>query len=192
MVEMNNLKSWQKYFLIFSKYITYTIYFLVPLIFSHLLYSFGIQTVIYQPGYESIKVYTFLGLISLGFLSFLIGSKGSLLEKIDKKIWIGIGIYVFIICLSSLFGIDMEVSILGSADKAHGGLMYIGLAGLFVQMVGSFEVLDYRRVVKILLVGSLVMFIFSLAEYLGIHPLLEFYSIQDGVVGTMGNANYLA
>ncbi|MFA6305439.1 MAG: O-antigen ligase family protein [Candidatus Gracilibacteria bacterium] len=119
--------------------------------------------------------------------------------KINKKLWIFLGLYIIFSILSAIFGISPHTSIFGSYERQQGLLQLIGYVILFLITISAFSSdKDKKTLPEFIEVISLVsFFIATLAVLQKFLPVLT--SIWDTdilvdrtIIGTLGNPNFLA
>lgn len=119
----------------------------------------------------------------------------SLYEKrIDKNIVLILTVFLSVIFLSSVLGIDFEKSLLGNYFREDGIITFVHLLGFCFFIAFFFEDKWKNKTILSIVLGSLSVSIFT--NYLGIQIYIigdDAYNLWNGAVGaTFGQPNYLA
>jgi O-antigen ligase len=139
-------------------------------------------------GYISPKTFYIIALSEIIFSSWLI------LAIINKKYrpkinltTLFLGLFVFILVLSSIFGIDPTRSFWSNLERCTGTILIIHLFCFILATSSFFKKKDWHEILFIsTIIGLLVAFLL-LYSLLG---LIDFYGARNGV--TLGNSSFLA
>lgn len=136
-------------------------------------------------GYEQIKVLFFLVSISLiGFLWMGRGMKWTLITA-------AAGLFVLILLVTSLIGLDPKTSILGKSPYYQGWILYLYLF-LFYLLVKTFKI-ELSKYALALSVSALLVSVWAIYDWVLLNIFNQSVSTYAGrVVSTFGQPNFYA
>jgi len=174
------------------------LFFTIPLIYAW-LYVPEIQTtladitqffwVLNFAGFEKIKVFFFVGLVTLATIFFLWSQRGT------KKHLVILSLFMVWTLFSYLINSEINPYFwFGNMEKFHGWYLYLSLLMLWIILSTSTHK-ENKRYLTISILSSGLVCLYAFFQYRGMDPLATAYSTRldlTRVFSTLWNPNYLA
>lgn len=163
------------------------LFFLLPLINSHLLNLFWIDIWLYvEWNYEYTKVMFFNILSWLIFILFFINN-----VKKNYKIKIPLLIFplIFIAFLSSILSEQIYTSFFWNNSKWHSFIMYINLIWLFLVLLNTKNNI-LKKIIFSIIFSSFLVWLIWIKEYF--FPTFDYWELSNRALSTFWHPNYLA
>lgn len=166
------------------------LYFCIPLVFAHMSDLFGVYLPVYPDySYESVKVIFFWILVFI--LSIFVVLHHSQEINFQPLFLVLLGIIFTSVMLSDY----PNVALLGSAERLHGGIFFLGL--LLFALILKYTLTSQRRekIINATLYTLPILFCYSIIQFFGLDPLFSHYSFtvfSHPIFATFGNSAYLA
>lgn len=134
-----------------------------------------------------------LGLLTCGALLFLPQMRSSATARLGR-IWPLVGVvmlYGLVFSLAGLLSVDPQRSFWGGSDR-HGVVTLWSQIGLFLLLVIAVgDMADREQMTRWLLLASLPVCLYGLAQAVGLDPLLWGSDSVSPVLATLGRSNFL-
>lgn len=107
--------------------------------------------------------------------------------KLEEKI---LGIFFISLIIATIFSVDIETAVIGKTGRYEGLIMYV------IYILAFISALKYNKIsmimVDILSIASIIMSIYTVLQFYGIDPFIEYIISGIGVdsFATIGNRNY--
>ena len=168
------------------KFSLISLFFLLPLINSHLFDLFWIKWWFYVDwNYEFTKVIFFNILSWIILTLFFIKSYLSKTKLIIPKLLVFI---LIILIFSTQFSEQIYTSLLWNSTKSHSMLMFINLIWLFILFINS-DIGLSKKLIKISIYSLVIVLILWLKEYY--LPTFEYWNLENRAFSTFWHPNYL-
>lgn len=169
------------------KILLITLFFLLPLINSHLIDLFWIKWWFYvEWNYEFSKV-IFFNIISWIMINIFI-LKSILLKK-KIKINKFILYLILVLILSNIFSSHIFTSLLWNTSKSHSTVMFLNLIWIFLILINS-KINKLKYFLKIILISSFIVWIIWIKEYF--IPSFDYWNLNNRAFSTFWHPNYLS
>lgn len=178
-------------------YSLFVIFVSVPLYFSHVFSPIGL--IIWDvSSFERQKVYLFLILVFIAIIEWLIRFSDSILHTLKEYFFV-IMVTIIIPLISSFFtGVDFfsKSNLLGSYEKHHGYIFYIGII-IFIVLVISSPMTWIKKYITGSIMAAVAIACIAIWERIGWivdiygrSEMVSMYSWRSS--STLGNPNYVA
>lgn len=163
------------------------IFFILPLIHSHIFEMIWINFPIYVDGnYEFTKVMFFNILswiiIPVWLLTLWRKRKNIIIPQVAP-------ILILIFIVSSYFSLSPFTSIFWNTSKAHSTVMFLNLIGIFIILINMKREF-LKKLILTMIASSLLVLIIWIKEYY--FPTFDYSSLSNRALSTLGHPNYLA
>ena len=172
------------------------LFFILPLYFSHAFSPLGV-TIWESYSFERYKVYFFLTLLVVAYFEILIRYPHRIWDIFRKYIPYIVALLVIPIASALYFSTFLDLDwLMGSHEKHHGYLFYLGVISLVLLLLGSPR--DHlKSYLRWSIYASVIVSLLAIGECMGgiwdIYHRGEMLSAYPGrSVSTLGNPNYVA
>ena len=130
----------------------------------------------------------FMGICQIIFFTWLyLAFKRKEYRPKLNYILIGFGLFLIVLILSSVFGIDFSRSFWSKYERMTGLLMWLHLFGFFIATSSTFKKSDWKKIFIASVLTSLLISCFSILEYFDIKG----FKFSDRGGSTLGNTSFL-